>query len=355
VIESTRPAAPDALEHFFFQVTEAFGQAAGQGPLLTQQRRLAGRTLRLEFAGPAMQACVVPALDHLPRVPDAVPDLRVCIFDSASTGVALPAAPWGDDAQVARGEILGLESSQTVRVTLQPGSAVLTLYHPSSATALMWIADARDCPYWEAAAPLRGLLHWWCAAHGLQLVHAAAIGTADGALLLTGKGGSGKSTTALSALVGGLRYLGDDYVVCENGAAGPAVHSLYNTAKVGSDSLAMLPSLTASGTLSPGEGQDKAVLYTACGYRAQLSPTLPLRAILVPRITGGAPALLPLTAGAAFLALAPTTLFQLPGAGRATTAFLRELVTSLPCYQLALGPDMQALVALLKDSVAAGR
>ncbi|MEZ5567995.1 MAG: hypothetical protein R3E54_06615 [Halioglobus sp.] len=344
--------ADEALEGFYAETGAAYQQAAERCGSLQRRFRLAGRALQLEFAGPAMLANVVPALEHLSTAPAGEPALRVRLFDSASTGVALPKTPWGSDVQVARSEILGLDDSHAVRLSLHPGSAVLTLYHAASATALVWMADARDCPYWEAAAPLRGLLHWWCAAHGQQLVHAAAIGSEHAAMLLTGKGGSGKSTTALAGLLGGLRYLGDDYVVCENGAGGPAVHSLYNTAKVDRSSLALLPSLAGAIDPPPPAEQDKAVLYTARRFPRQLAQRMPLRALVVPAVTGGQPRLTPMSRAAAFLALAPTTLFQLPGAGRQTTAFLRELVTALPCYQLSLGGDQQALLALLRATLA---
>ena len=40
--------------------------------------------------------------------------------------------------------------------------------------AWWWIADARDLAWWEAAAPLRIVLHWWAVAEGCRLIHAGA-------------------------------------------------------------------------------------------------------------------------------------------------------------------------------------
>lgn len=343
------------LEAFYDEVGTAFEHACREFPPMDHDLVLAGRCLRLSFAGDAMLANVLPALQHLVCDTPPAPALHVRIFDSASTGVALPAPPWDDDARVARGEIIGLDTSGTIRASLQPGSCVLTLYDPGRATALVWMPDARRCPGWEAAAPLRGLLHWWCSRHAQQLVHAAAVGSAEGALLLTGKGGSGKSTTALAALAAGMRYVGDDYVICENAPGGAQVHSLYNTAKVDERGLALLPELAAVVDRAPDEALDKSVLYLARSYPAQVSRTLPLRAIVVPRVTAGAARLTPLEPGAAFLALAPTTLFQLPGAGQEAAGFLRELVTSLPCLQLDLSPDPARNTMLLRDALAGAR
>lgn len=343
-----------SLETFYAQLDLAFEQACRELPTIQHDLVLAGRTLRLSFAGNAMLANVLPAFQHLLNDTPSAPALQIRIFDSASTGVSLPPTPWSEDAQVARGEIVGLDTDGAIRATLQPGSRVLTLYHPDRATALVWMPDAQSCPGWEAAAPLRGLMHWWCSGHAQQLVHAAAVGWGDGALLLTGKGGSGKSTTALTALAAGMHYVGDDYVICERMPNGARVHSLYNTAKVDDHGLALLPALAGVVDRAPDEALDKSVLYLARSFPAQVCRTLPLRAIVVPRVTTGAARLAALEPGAAFLALAPTTLFQLPGAGQQATGFLRELVTSLPCLQLDLSPDPDQNTRLLKDALAGG-
>ena len=60
---------------------------------------------------------------------------------------------------------------------------------------------------------------------GYQLVHAAAVGSEAGAVLISGKGGLGKSTTALSCLGKGLTYVGDSHVVVQLDPF-PRVHSL---------------------------------------------------------------------------------------------------------------------------------
>ena len=78
---------------------------------------------------------------------------------------------------------------------------------------LFWVRDQAELPYWTASAPFRTLLHWWMEANGCQLLHAAAVGHQDGALLITGKGGVGKSTTALTCLEAGMQLISDDYLV----------------------------------------------------------------------------------------------------------------------------------------------
>src|SRR3546814_14218617 len=61
----------------------------------------------------------------------------------------------------------------------------------------------------------------------------------------------------------------------------------------------------------------------------------------------------PATAAEAWLALAPTTVLQLKGAGPQVSAKLSRFVRSTPAYRLDLGPDL-SLVAPLIDRLLRG-
>ena len=332
--------AAGPCEQFHRAAWAAFETACADNARLTHAFDIGGRTLQASFAGEAMVAQVLPALAHLQTAPVPAPDLCVAVWDSASTGLPLPTPPWRSDDQVSRGEIRGFDTGPDLHLALQGGSGALSMLHPGSRRGMLWLDNAARCPSWEAAAPLRGLLHWWCAPPRRQLVHGAAVGRGKRAVLLTGKGGSGKSTTALTALLAGFDYLGDDYLLCDLAAQGPVVHSLYNSAKVDASALGQLPGLPAA---QPEPGEEKTVLYTREYFPEQLQRRAELRAILVPRVTGGSHSRLQaLTAAQAFLALAPTTLFQLPGAGGDAAGFLRRLVAALPCYELQLGASQDS-------------
>ena len=70
----------------------------------------------------------------------------------------------------------------------------------------------------------------------------------------------------------------------------------------------------------------------------------PLRAILVPRRTGRQETTVSEASSAAALqALAPSTIFQLPGAGDEAFRLLSEVCRQLPCYFLNLGTDRAAI------------
>ena len=74
------------------------------------------------------------------------------------------------------------------------------------------------------------------------MLHAAAVGTADGGVLIVGRGGVGKSTTALACLAAGMKYVADDYLVVQLDPE-PRAFQLYGTAKLEASQLRHFPEL----------------------------------------------------------------------------------------------------------------
>lgn len=331
----------------------AFARAAERVGVIEQTVRIAGRSVRLCVAGRPLFDRMTPAFAHL-VVPDPeAAALTVHMWDTASSGVRPPAPPWPADAYRERGEI---RHDHDFRAAFNMMSGVLTVVEAGDAEATVWVRDAGALPLWETAAPLRALLGWWVPSGGGQLAHGAAVGTDRGGVLLTARGGSGKSTTALSCLDAGMRYVGDDYVVVTGGGA-PAVHSLYASAKLVPGNLReRLPHLAdlaqASGAEAPGADPfAKVVLMLQEHFGRQMAKRLPLRAILVPHVAADGPHLAPLSSAEVLAALAPTTVFQLPGAGSGALDLLSDVVERVPTYALALGPDLGANVQAIRELI----
>jgi hypothetical protein len=187
---------------------------------------------------------------------------------------------------------------------------------------------------------------------GCFLVHAGAVGFPEGGVLLVGKGGSGKSTSSLASLVNGWRYVSDDYCLLASKNT-PYVYSLYNSAKLNAAHLEKFPTLLP-GISNPKElGDEKALLFLHQHQPARLISGFPIKAVFIPRITGRPETVaVPVSPAAALQALAPSSLFQLPGTGRAEFHALAEFVKKVPCYQLELGTILdqipQTMLAVLK-------
>ncbi|GAB5536343.1 MAG: serine kinase [Rubricoccaceae bacterium] len=337
---------------FLNDLRAAFDRAAEQG-VHEQTVRIAGRLVRFRVVGATLFERMTAAFGHLSAPDSGEPALTVRMWDSSTTGVTPPAPPWPNDAYRERGEIRHAFGFQAAFNMM---SGVLSILDGDEAT--LWVRDADTLPLWETAAPLRTLLGWWVLTVGGQLAHGAAVGTELGGVLLAARGGSGKSTTALSCLDAGMHYAGDDYVVLTNEAQ-PSVYSLYASAKLVPANLeTRLPHLASlaqeAGAESPGASPfDKVVLMLHEHFADQVVESMPLRAIVVPHIAGdGRTALSSLSARDVLQALAPTTVFQLPGSNAGSLELLSDIVTRVPGYSLAVGINLATNVEALADLIA---
>ncbi|MEO0770938.1 MAG: serine kinase, partial [Cyanobacteria bacterium J06649_4] len=173
-------------------------------------------------------------------------------------------------------------------------------------------------------------------------------------VLLAGKGGSGKSSTALACLNSELVYASDDYCLVETDPE-PYVYSLYNTAKLkGQADLERFPHLAPLISNPDSFTDEKAMVFLQEHYPEKLINKLPIKAILLPRVMG-----IPDThirrasSMLALKALAPSTIFQLPNTGQSALKMMATLARQVPCYVLELGTDIpqipRAIATLLSD------
>jgi hypothetical protein len=313
--------------------------------------RIAGYPVRLRFAGTAMASLITPALEHLRTDAVLCPALTVCVWDVESTRPRVPAPPWrveGDAITAAPPRY----RDERVRVTLDVGAGALSVLDCAERRAWYCARDAAALPGWEFGAPFRLILHWALGARGRQLVHAAAVGRPDGGVLLVGMGGAGKSTTALSCLGTELRYAADDYCMLSADPE-PYAHSLYNSAKVYAADLPQFPRLAGIHRRLDAPGMDKALLYLYPQAADCIARGFPIRAIVVPSISGSADTIArPLSPAAALRALAPSTMLQVIGPDPATLGVLAAYVKRVPCYTLRLGSARARIPTAIADVLA---
>ena len=235
-----------------------------------------------------------------------------------------------------------------LRVAWSAAERSISVFSAKEKQAFFQVPDAAAIPTWEQATPFRRVMHWWASDEGLQLVHAAAIGTPAGGVLLVGKGGSGKSTTALACVGSRLGYAADDYCLLSSGHP-PQVHSLYGSGKAGTGSKARLPKLRAAFDASRLHEQDKTVIFVEEHSPDAILRSFPVRGIVVPRITGGETHKLErISRSEALRALAPSTLFQMPGDQSKSLTRLASIVRQLSCWSLSIGEDPGNVPALLE-------
>ena len=331
--ERTLPRAYAHLLHFYRQSEQKLGR-------VEQFYTIAGYTVCLRFAGEALAPKLTSALAHLSTTPTAAPDLVVCLADQQSSGVAMPRLAWGP----------GMYSSAQARLYfyLNEQGHWQESFMPRFRLALLAIADSALYPPYAQAAPLRNILVWWLAQHGLYGLHVAAVGDAEGVVLIVGSGGAGKSTTAIACLQAGFSYLGDDFCVLGFDPA-PRIHSLYSSGKLCDDSRHWLNPYEAAASEVSDNG--KMIYQWHSQFKAQLPSSLPIRAILLPRLSGATSTTVHAASpGEAFTALTTTTLRVMSLPTKSISNLLgaiSRLTRQVPCYHVALGGELAQLPGVI--------
>jgi hypothetical protein len=239
-----------------------------------------------------------------------------------------------------RREIKGYHGG-SIQAAFHLGPDILSVLDSTASRAVYWVEDARDIPYYERGYPLTNLLNWWLGRRGRVVMHAAGIGRETGGVLLPGKGGSGKSTTALACAASDLCIVGDDYCAVEP-ATGRA-HSLYNTIKLKGEAdverFAHLESFVRNvERVGEGDDRERSMVFLHRDFPGKMLAGMPLKAILIPRVTGQRETtIVPASGAAALKALAPSTIFQLAGNERPAFQALVQLVRTVPCFEIGLG------------------
>lgn len=335
---------------YFSAMREAFLRARrheGQ----TVPRTLAGRTVRFDIAGNTLSTVLQTALAHLPPTTTTAADLTIRAWDESVTGIPLPDAPWNWPPPDSPNAISFPPGAENYQPHLESPSGAFALHDLAQHEVILHVRDARKLPTYWHGSPLFRNFHLWAQSAGLSILHAACIGTDQGAALLAGKGGSGKSTTALLCLQAGLRYVSDDYCLLEPGES-PRAHCLYNTGKLQRDHLTRFPALAQQAVDPHSDQFEKKVIFAHQHYPQSLAHSLPLRAIFLPFVSGKPDHRIDRIApGIALRGLAPSTLFQLTAPSPQHLRVMAELTRQLPCFQLALGTDFASIPAFIKTQI----
>jgi hypothetical protein len=310
---------------------------------------MAGKIIRVYFYGQSVFEIFSLALNHHPLV-DQEPELTIYAWDDTTTNET-PSAPWDEK------NFENKHKSDTGFFGVYVGGEEsLNFYDSENKVGYFWTHDANQLPGWVTSAPFRTIFHWFLAESNIHLMHGAVVGLNNKSILLTAKSGSGKSTTALACLLSGMDYLADDYVaitqVTDSGKIKPFAHSLYHSAKITESGLDYFPEIREkiwnTDFDTREDKREKALFFLMDYFPDQVKHTATLDALIIPKITGGVTRLVPTSKIQALLAIAPTTLLQLPLAETKKISAFKTIIEQVPCYTLELGPDVRAIPNLMK-------
>lgn len=223
---------------------------------------------------------------------------------------------WCDDDFLAVGASYALF---LVDRSVTPGRALVFYDRPSAV------------PTWDICAPFRIPLGFLLPRLGYHLVHGAAVKTPHGGCLLVGKGGSGKSSSALAALspVSRMGFLGEDYLLVEEGNV--TAHPFYRSLKVDARGLQRMPWLSDFEVVGEQDGKSCRIVAPT-----RLQTKTQLRLLLWPDRESATP-FTSIPRGVALRKFAPSSLFQNPNAGPEDFRALVSLCRSLESFSLGLG------------------
>jgi hypothetical protein len=273
------------------------------------------------------------------------------VWDGTEEDKLPPNPPW-DSTDHTQFGLIGGFSDRPIRCAFDTGTNSLTVYNFADDVSYTWFPSIAGLSTWVTAIPFRTALSWHCNVHDMQLVHGAAVALGGKAVLLAGKGGSGKTTTVLASALAGLGYIGDDYCAVEPGKA--MVHMVYRTAKVWRPTLDLLPALQPL-IVNPHELPDKKGIMFFEDKDLTLVRSAELSAILLPRLgTERGTRAFPATHADAIRAILPSTILGLLGGTAETPRLIMQLAQSVPVFHVELGTDLnaatEAIARLLKTA-----
>lgn len=312
--------------------------------------RFGAKLVKVGFLGSSgLRTFFTKAIAHLESEP-APTDLTVWVVDRASSGIMLPEPAWNWNQMDGYGNIAAFPTDRYY-ANFQQNANTFTLLDRPENRAIVWVNDVTVLPEWERSFPMRTVLYEWLKDSRYLFLHAGAVGTSQGGVMLTGRGGSGKSTSTLACLDSPLHYAGDDFVMVDTETM--YLHSLYNVAKLEWNQLDHFPVLKTLTYNKQGDPAEKAQVFLWDHFPEKISTGFPLKALLLPRFTKENDTRIePATKAEALQALAPSTMALLKATPR-YLAKIRSMVEQVPCYWLLTGKDLKKIPASVASCLAA--
>jgi hypothetical protein len=225
-------------------------------------------------------------------------------------------------------------------------------YDAARRTAFLWAGEPSVLSRWgEQTKPFLEILHAWLIDSPWQPIHGGAIGGADGGVLLAGASGAGKSTTVMSCVRAGWLYAGDDYLAVRSNGSEAHVDNLYASARLRVDMAERFDEFRSAqvGAVFLNGIEKRDMILAGLLPRARFSG-FPIRAILLPKITGDARSKLrPASATEATVAIGSTTMHLLRVGAESTFNKISSLTGITPAYWVELGDDIDDLPAIIKS------
>jgi len=309
---------------------------------------LAHISVHLNFFGNELSRILLPALSHITRSSTASqqPEYRIHVLDATAINSPFPAIEDIVNKFIFRGDIENFSSPQYQIAYLIHPKIICAVDHFNK-IGIVIAQDSKRIPTFITASPFKEIFNWIMLNNQRSLIHAAAVGNQDGAVLLTGKSGAGKSVTAIRCLFDGFDFYGDDIVGISNSHK-PVVHAIFASAKIFQKDCPTIAGLEKYYHLNNISPNNKEVFFLEEHFKRQLPLQSSIKAILHIVQSDGEAAISP-TSVANVLNIVGSTSFSIfPYFHQNHTIQLISLFKSLPCFKFELGNQVDNIAPSLR-------
>ncbi len=337
----------------FHAMQGAFEQAMMQFPETVYESNFlfSGQPVRIRVVGGDFAQHIVQPFAHLQndKTGRRTPQLTIDLWDENATNIRCFAG--------SRGTCHGWEDVTSMspdgRYIGQMQPNTLTCFDRNTQHIVGSIAWSDQIPIYERAKPLSRLLLEWNNDRHIQVIHAGLVSQHGQGVLFVAKSGSGKSTTSLACLCTGFDYVGEDFIGLEKLRDGSFVgHSLYNSVFLETGHLARFPELSPH-VIRGAPHEEKAVVILSHVFPERLARVATIRAVVLLRVAGESESRLrSISKSQALLALAPSSLIEIPSRGIDGFSRLAQLVEQVSTYALELGRDLESIPRRVEELIA---
>lgn len=293
----------------------------------------------IETSSPARRDSFLQTLSHLVTHGGNAPTTRLLVIFREDDEIPLAPITW---------------NWHSPRVT---EAGVTCQYFGGSHSLLFWNATTKTHILVISAATeqlltrpefMRVVLQGFLAELSLDSVHGGTLGDGNNGVLITNRGGSGKSSLVAAGVLEGLRTLGDDFLMIDSTLDREQSHELYSifrTLKLSERS----PSWPRYSGSILEKGEDKDLFFLDSIASGAMTPRQKMTAIVIPTV-GEKFSVTDIGVDDVIRALAPNSLAMGMHPARTLRA-LNALAQGIPLYSMVVTPDLRPALDTILDLV----
>lgn len=174
-----------------------------------------------------------------------------------------------------------------------------------------------------------------------HLVHGAVAGISGNGVLFCARGGRGKSTLTVKALIDGFDYVSDDYLLLDSINNQLTASPIYSIITLSAKMYKEMADDFSGEFIAKNARGDKSV-YNIAAYHKQFKTYYPIKMLMFPHIVAdNKPSVVPMPKGQAITQMIHSTIMQTGDIyNTATVKKLLGFLKNYPCYQINLCPDI---------------